>query len=156
MKVRKKFDIKNTSIHKPFKIIYRKDSIKPSDYLINPRYDIQINLMLDNTYNFAEAIGFRYCINKHGKTYLAGKYLEMKEKTRIQRIKILDRSNELIDKNIGNVFSRKNGNMNFNECVHVKKREFVNYIFDKFPTFDLIERIKGPIGCPFYFFQKKI
>lgn len=46
-------------------------------------------------------------------------------------------------------------NMNFNECVHVKKREFVNYIFDKFPTFDLIERIKGPIGCPFYFFQKK-
>lgn len=124
-KLLEKFNIKNISIHKPSKIIYKKDSIKPSDYLINPRYDIQLNLMIDNTYNFIETIGFRYCINKHGKTYLAGKYLEMKEKTRIQRIKILDRSNELIDKNIGNVFSRKNGNMNFNDCLNIARKELI-------------------------------
>lgn len=45
-------------------------------------------------------------------------------------------------------------NVNFNEANHVKKREFIEYIFDNYTTFNLIERIKGNIGCPFYIFQK--
>lgn len=45
-------------------------------------------------------------------------------------------------------------NKNYNEAVHVKKREFIEYIFDNFKDFNLIERIKGDIGCPFYIFQK--
>jgi predicted O-methyltransferase YrrM len=45
-------------------------------------------------------------------------------------------------------------NMNKEEDIHVKKREFIEYIFDNYTTFNLVERIKGNIGCPFYIFQK--
>uniref|UniRef100_A0A6C0JAA5 Glycosyltransferase 2-like domain-containing protein n=1 Tax=viral metagenome TaxID=1070528 RepID=A0A6C0JAA5_9ZZZZ len=45
-------------------------------------------------------------------------------------------------------------NLNYNEAVHVKKREFVEYIFNNYIIFNLVERIKGNIGCPFYIFQK--
>lgn len=45
-------------------------------------------------------------------------------------------------------------NMNYNEAVHVKKREFMEYIFDNYTNFNLVKRIKGDIGCPFYIFQK--
>ena len=44
-------------------------------------------------------------------------------------------------------------NINYNEAVHVKKREFIEYIYDNYPNFNLIKRIKGNIGCPFYIFQ---
>ena len=45
-------------------------------------------------------------------------------------------------------------NINYNEETYVKKREFVEYIFDNYPNFNLVERIKGNIGCPFYIFKK--
>ena len=45
-------------------------------------------------------------------------------------------------------------NVNYNEATHVKKREFIEYIFDNYTNFNLIKRIKGNIGCPFYIFQK--
>jgi hypothetical protein len=45
-------------------------------------------------------------------------------------------------------------NINYNESVHVKKREFIEYIFDNYPNFNLVKRIKKNIGCPFYIFQK--
>lgn len=46
-------------------------------------------------------------------------------------------------------------NINCNEAVHVLKREFLEYIYENFPEFNLIERVKRDIGCPFYVFQKK-
>ena len=45
-------------------------------------------------------------------------------------------------------------NINYDEAVHVKKREFIEYIFDNYPNFNLVKRIKKNIGCPFYIFQK--
>lgn len=45
-------------------------------------------------------------------------------------------------------------NINYNEAIHVKKREFIENIFDNYPNFNLVKRIKGNIGCPFYIFQK--
>ena len=39
-----------------------------------------------------------------------------------------------------------------NEARHVKFREFIEYIFNNFTDYNLIERIKGNIGCPFYVF----
>lgn len=45
-------------------------------------------------------------------------------------------------------------NINYNEAVHVKKREFIEYIFENYPNFNLVKRIKENIGCPFYIFQK--
>lgn len=45
-------------------------------------------------------------------------------------------------------------NINYNEAPHVKKREFIEYIFDNYPNFNLVKRIKKNIGCPFYIFQK--
>ena len=45
-------------------------------------------------------------------------------------------------------------NINYNEAVHVEKREFIEYIFDNYPNFNLVKRINGNIGCPFYIFQK--
>ncbi len=45
-------------------------------------------------------------------------------------------------------------NINYNEAVHVKKREFIEYIFDNYTKFNLVKRIKGNIGDPFYIFQK--
>ena len=46
-------------------------------------------------------------------------------------------------------------NINYNEAVHVKKRVFIEYIFDNYTNFNLVNRIKRNIGCPFYIFQKK-
>ena len=45
-------------------------------------------------------------------------------------------------------------NLYHNEAIHVNNREFIEYIFDKFKNFHLIDRIQGEIGCPFYIFQK--
>tara|TARA_B100001093_G_C26847297_1_gene1023462 strand:- start:318 stop:1544 length:1227 start_codon:yes stop_codon:yes gene_type:complete len=45
-------------------------------------------------------------------------------------------------------------NINHNEAAHVKKREFIEYIFDNYTNFNLVKRIKENIGCPFYIFQK--
>tara|TARA_B110000483_G_C18176734_1_gene535332 strand:- start:145 stop:2244 length:2100 start_codon:yes stop_codon:yes gene_type:complete len=45
-------------------------------------------------------------------------------------------------------------NMNYLEAIHVKKREFIENIFNNFTKFSLVERKKGNIGCPFYIFQK--
>lgn len=41
------------------------------------------------------------------------------------------------------------------KAIHVKKREFIKYIFDKYPEYNLVERIKNNVGCPFYIFQNK-
>ena len=50
-------------------------------------------------------------------------------------------------------------NINFNEAIRVRKHDFIEYIFDNYTNFNLIERIeiiKGNIGCSkFYIFQKK-
>lgn len=62
---------------------------------------------------------------------------------------------------MGNLFSMSKKyviiyapNINYNETVHVKKRDFIEYIFDNYLNFNLIKRIKKNIGCPFYIFQK--
>jgi len=163
-KLLEKFNIKNSSIHKPLKIKYKENSIKPHDYLENPRYDIQINLLLENTYIFMENIGFRYCINKLGKSYFTSMYLEMKEKTRVQRIKILDRSNELININIKNVFSRKKGNTTFTDCLEIARNELLMtepalYNISLSSTYDLTydrhERLRHPDKPRKYSLHKK-
>jgi hypothetical protein len=38
--------------------------------------------------------------------------------------------------------------------IHVKKREFIPYIFENYKMFNLVNRTKLHIGCPFYIFQK--
>lgn len=45
-------------------------------------------------------------------------------------------------------------NINYKEADHVLKREFIEYIFDNFTNFNLIDRVQGDCGCPFYIFQK--
>lgn len=45
-------------------------------------------------------------------------------------------------------------NKNYDEAIHVKKREFIEYIFDNFKKFNLVQRIQGKKYCPFYIFQK--
>jgi hypothetical protein len=49
----------------------------------------------------------------------------MKERTRLQRLKILDKSNELIDKHIENVFSRKKGDITFTDCLKISRNELL-------------------------------
>ena len=45
-------------------------------------------------------------------------------------------------------------NQHRKEAIYLKHREFVEYIFDNFTEYNLVERIKGNIGYPFYIFQK--
>ena len=159
-----KFELYNTSILKPIKINYTNGIIKPSDYLINPRYDIQINLLLDNTILFMKNIGFRYCINKYCKSYFASMYLEMKNKTRSQRIKILDIANNLIDVNITNVFSRKKDSIKFIDCLDIARDNLlkneptlyeVSFSSSNDLTYDRHERIRHPDKLRKYSLHKK-
>lgn len=127
-KLLEKFDIINTSIHKPLKINYKENAIKP-----NERYDIQLNITIENIIIFSKKIGFRYCINKLGKSHLSSIYLEMKERTRIQRLKVLDRVNELID---------KKGNTTFSDCLELSRTELLTnepalYSISLSSTYDL-------------------
>lgn len=48
-----------------------------------------------------------------------------------------------------------NVNNRDSECVHVRKREFIEFVFKKYTDFNLVKRIKGDVGCPFYIFQRK-
>lgn len=159
-----KLKVYDSSILKPIKINYTNQTISPSDYLTNPRYNIELRLILDSTIVFMKNIGFRYCINKQGKSYFISMYLEMKEKTREQRIKILDRTNELIDKNIDNVFSRKKNNMKFSDCLDIARKELLKNEPALYPislsssydlTYDRHERIKHPDKPRKYSLYKK-
>jgi hypothetical protein len=49
----------------------------------------------------------------------------MGNKTREQHSKVFNRTNELIDKNIKNVFSRKKGNLTFKDCLEIARKELL-------------------------------
>jgi DNA polymerase elongation subunit (family B) len=158
-----KFNIKS-NINKPLRIKYDNANIKPKDHKENPRYDIQLTILIDSTYNFIDNIGFKYCINKSSKSYFGAMYLKMKENTRKQRIEILDRSNELIEININNVFSRKKGQMTFKDCLEIARKEFLNkepalYQISLSSNYDLTydrhERIRHPDKPRKYSLHKK-
>ena len=84
-----KFGIK-TIIYDPIKIKYNENSIKPKDFNINPRYDIELHLISDQYSKFNDLLGFRYCINKSYKTYIAQLYENMAHNTRKQYNRIKD------------------------------------------------------------------
>ena len=145
-----KFNI-NCNINKPCKIKYTEKCIKPKDYKENPRYDVNLCILIDSLTYFNNNIGFRYCINKMGKSYFISMYIGMKEKTRIQRLKILDKSNELININVKNVFSRKKGNITFTHCLEIAREELLDKEPALYPislsstydlTYDRHERIR--------------
>jgi len=85
------------------------------------RYDIQLSLKLEDTLLFLEKIGFRYCINKSSRLSVAASYQRMRNKTREQHSKVLNRANELID----NVFSRKKGTPTFKDCLETARNDLL-------------------------------
>jgi len=78
-----KFDLE-TVIYKPFKIKYKENSIKPKDYILNPRYDIELQLLSNQYYSFNNLINFRYCVNKSYKLYISSLYENMANNSRMQ------------------------------------------------------------------------
>jgi len=158
-----KFNIKS-SINNPIKVKYDNLNIKPKDYKENPRYDINLIIFIDSTYNFMDHVGFKYCINKFSKSYFSAMYLKMKENTRNQRIRILDRTNELIYINIKDVFSHKKNQMAFNDCLEIARKELLQeepalYKISLSSTFDLTydrhERIRNSDKPRKYSLHKK-
>ena len=120
-----KFGIES-KINEPIKIKYSKNSIKPKDYIENPRYDIQLSLKLSDTLIFNDIIGFNYCINKTCRLIIVSSYQKMCDETRRQHSVVLKRSIELIDKNIKNVFSRTKGQMTFAKCLKIAQDELLD------------------------------
>lgn len=119
-----KFNIYCT-IHKPIKITYGSNAIKPKDYMENPIYDVNLFIPQEYTVLYND-IGFRYCINKTCKLNIVKSYRYMEQVTREQHSKVLSRSIELINKHIGtNVFSRKKGNMTFDDCLQQARIELL-------------------------------
>lgn len=115
-----------SNILEPVPIKYAENSIKPTDYIENPRYDIQLNIPQDNTVNFATKIGFRYCINKMCRLDIVKTYRLMEDNTRKQHSFVISRTNELIEKNIGNTLSRIKGSMTFSDCLSVAQKELLD------------------------------
>jgi len=111
------------NIYKPIKIKYGITSIKPKDYLKNPRYDIKISLLKEDILKFNEQIGFRYCVNKTLKLNIASSYQRLLDNIRKQHMEVFERTNELIDIHIKNVFSRKKGQITFTDCLNIAKNE---------------------------------
>lgn len=109
----------------PILVKYGPNSIKPKDLDINPRWDIQLSLKLDDTLIFAKTIGFKYCVNKSCRLTVAYSYQKMQSKTREQHKQILDRTNKLIDETITNVFSHKQGQPTFASCLEIARNELL-------------------------------
>ena len=78
-----RFDIKCQPIG-TYLVKYGKNSIKPNDYIENPRYDILVSFSLDQTLVFSNNIGFRYCINKSCKLSITASYKLFCDKVRSQ------------------------------------------------------------------------
>lgn len=116
----------NVTIHEPYLVKYKKESIIPSDIEKNPRYDVQLNLFKDHSYLFLKQIGFRYCINKSCRLSVVASYQNMFNKTREQHSRVVNRTNELIDTTIKNVFSRKKGNPTFTTCLEKARNELLD------------------------------
>ena len=64
----------NIKVHDPYLITYKKNSIKPKDYLENKRYDIYLSLPTKDTLKFNKEIGFIYCVNKNYKLNIASSF----------------------------------------------------------------------------------
>jgi DNA polymerase elongation subunit (family B) len=64
----------NVKVHDPYLITYKKNSIKPKDYLENKRYDIYLSVLTKDTLKFNKEIGFIYCVNKNYKLNLASSF----------------------------------------------------------------------------------
>jgi DNA polymerase elongation subunit (family B) len=89
-----RFGLKAT-LNTPIKIKYGANSIKPKDYLENPRWDLQLNI--SDIIRFSQKIGFRYCVNKSCRLTVATSYLRLCEKTREQNKKVFQRTSDLFD-----------------------------------------------------------
>ncbi len=113
------------NIISPSFVKYKKDSIRPKDYNINPRYDIVLLIHLDQIVNFSKNIGFRYCINKSCKLSIVTNYQLFCDKVRFQNEIVVKRTNYLIDTTIKNVFSRKSGNPTFKSCLEQAQNELL-------------------------------
>jgi hypothetical protein len=104
------------------KVIYYENSIKPFDYLENPRWDYYFSICIDDTNTFLYNIGYRYCVNKAYRLTIAASYFKMCNKIRQQHSKVLKRTNELIQEKIPNVFARNN-KYSFNDCLEQAREE---------------------------------
>lgn len=83
-------------LHNPIKIKYGDNSIKPKDYLENPRWDYQINLLESDSLEFHNNIGFKYCINKTLRLNVVSSYQKMCNKVREQHNKIFKNTLNII------------------------------------------------------------
>ena len=115
----------NITIYKPILVNYGKDSIIPYDIDINPRYDIQLNLLVEDTYLFSQKIGFKYCVYKACRLTIASSYQRMCNKVREQHSKIVTRTNQLIDKYIINTLARIKGAPTFKNCLKKAQDELL-------------------------------
>lgn len=104
-----------TSFSKPIKVKYGINSLKPKDYLENPRWDFQINIKLDNTQLYAKNIGFLYCINKSYRLTLSTSYFRMSDFARRQYEIIVNRTNEL--------FNNPSNKLTTKECLDIATKE---------------------------------
>lgn len=106
------------------KVKYEKNSIKPKDYLINPRWDYYFSIKNDYTYLFANLIGFRYCINKNYKLNIVSLFIKMSLKVRDQFNFVINTTNDFIKEKIGdNTLARKKGQVTFKDCLDLARKE---------------------------------
>jgi DNA polymerase elongation subunit (family B) len=90
----------NSHLITPQKIKYGENSIKPKDVEgENARWDIIINILLQDILSYQQNVGFRYCINKSYKLEIVSSYRKMCEKTRQQHSKVVDDTLELLELN---------------------------------------------------------
>ena len=75
-------------------IYYYKNSIKPRDYVENPRYDFLMSITDDCCYIYSDKIGLRYCINKLYKLYIGSMYHGFCCKVREQHKYIVEKTHK--------------------------------------------------------------
>jgi DNA polymerase elongation subunit (family B) len=115
----------DATVYNPVLVKYGINSIIPKDISENPRYNVELNLRECDSQLFLKNIGFRYCINKSSRLSIVSSYQNMCIKTRQQHSRIVDRTNELIEKNITNVFARRKGMPTFKSCLEQSRNELI-------------------------------
>lgn len=98
-------------------------AMAPKDGL--PRVYFNLGFPTGSEFKFQKYIGFRFCINKSNKLYIASSYVNMCNQIREKYNEVFERTNELIYDKIPNSLARIAGQPTISDCLKQAKTEIL-------------------------------
>ncbi|MGL5962123.1 MAG: DNA polymerase domain-containing protein [Cetobacterium sp.] len=97
------------------------------DISTNKRLNFILRLLKKDIPTFQDKIGFRYCINKSCKLFVASSYIKLQNTVREQYMFVIDTSNKIIAEKIPKTLARNN-EYTFKRCVEDAHKELLKKV----------------------------